>query len=61
MKDRGLRTFVTVLTGLVVLYFGSAGRDPGAEGRVSNGVIVMALAAALLVWHLTRPGGSAAK
>ncbi|MFE0593773.1 hypothetical protein ACIBCR_00680 [Micromonospora echinospora] len=61
MKDRGLRTFVTVLTGLVVLYFGSAGRDPGEDGRVSNGVIALALVAALLVWNLTKPGGSAAK
>ncbi|WDZ83183.1 hypothetical protein [Micromonospora cathayae] len=55
-----MRTFVTVLTGLAVLYFGSAGRDP-AEGRVSNGVIVLALVAALLVWQLTKPGDSAAK
>ncbi|OZV72956.1 hypothetical protein CA850_31780 [Micromonospora echinospora] len=61
MKDRGLRTFVTVLAGLVVLYFGSAGRDPGEDGRVSNGVIALALVAALLVWNLTKPGGSAAK
>lgn len=61
MKDQGLRTFVTVLTGLAVLYFGSAGRDPGQDGRVSNGVIVLAVAAALLVWHLTKPGDTAAK
>ncbi|GLY24043.1 amidophosphoribosyltransferase [Micromonospora echinospora] len=52
---------MTVLTGLVVLYFGSAGRDPGEDGRVSNGVIALALVAALLVWNLTKPGGSAAK
>ncbi|SCF31516.1 hypothetical protein GA0070618_5158 [Micromonospora echinospora] len=52
---------MTVLAGLVVLYFGSAGRDPGEDGRVSNGVIALALVAALLVWNLTKPGGSAAK
>lgn len=61
MKDRGLRTFVTVLTGLVVLYFGSAGRSPDDEGRVSNGVIALAVVAALLVWNLTKPGDSATK
>lgn len=50
-----------MLTGLVVLYFGAVGRDPGEDGRVSNGVIALAVIAALLVWNLTKPGGSAAK
>ncbi|MDG4810168.1 hypothetical protein O7634_25730 [Micromonospora sp. WMMD1120] len=61
MKDRGLRTFVTVLAGLAVIYFGSAGRDPEEGGGVSGGVIVLGVLAALLVWHLTRPGDKTVK
>ncbi|MFF0658806.1 MULTISPECIES: hypothetical protein [Micromonospora] len=57
MKDRGLRTFVTVLAGLAVIYFGFTGsRGSGEEGGVSGGVVLLALLASLLAWHLTRPG-----
>ncbi|WP_091091787.1 hypothetical protein [Micromonospora nigra] len=61
MKDRGLRTFLTVLAGLAVIYFGTAGRGPEEEGGLSGGLVVLALAAALLVWHLTKPGGTTTK
>ncbi|WP_084753004.1 hypothetical protein [Micromonospora avicenniae] len=55
MKDRGLRTFLTVLAGLAVIYFGTAGRDP-EEGRgLTGGLVLLALLASLLVWHLTKP------
>ncbi|MFI5834073.1 hypothetical protein ACIA5A_10400 [Micromonospora sp. NPDC051300] len=58
MKDRGLRTFVTVLAGLAVIYFGATGhRAGGGEGGgISGGVVLLALLASLLAWHLTRPG-----
>ncbi|QLQ34905.1 hypothetical protein [Micromonospora robiginosa] len=58
MKDRGLRTFVTVLAGLAVIYFGATGhRESGGEGGgISGGVVLLALLASLLAWHLTRPG-----
>ncbi|MFD0787554.1 amidophosphoribosyltransferase [Micromonospora azadirachtae] len=50
-----MRTFVTVLAGLAVIYFGTAGRDP-EEGRgLTGGLVLLALLASLLVWHLTKP------
>ncbi|GIJ76476.1 hypothetical protein SAMN05443287_1028 [Micromonospora phaseoli] len=62
MKDQGIRKFVAVLAGLAVIYFGTTGRSPEEEGSgISGGLVVLALLAALLVWHLTRPGGNAAK
>ncbi|WP_433533722.1 hypothetical protein ACQPYA_15745 [Micromonospora sp. CA-263727] len=61
MRDRGIRKFVAVLAGLAVIYFGTTGRS-AEEGRgISGGLVVLALLAALLVWHLTKPGGDAAK
>ncbi|WP_405108985.1 hypothetical protein OG559_27535 [Micromonospora sp. NBC_01405] len=61
MKDRGMRTVVTVLAGLAVIYFGSKGRSPDEGGGVSAGVVVLAVLAAALAWHLTKPGDSATK
>ncbi|MFF5072906.1 hypothetical protein ACFY2R_17405 [Micromonospora olivasterospora] len=55
MRDRGMRTAVAVLAGLAVIYFGSKGRSPEQGGGVSSGVIVLAVLAAALAWHLTRP------
>ncbi|WP_428965399.1 hypothetical protein [Micromonospora fluostatini] len=55
MNDRGWRTFFAVLAGVAVIYFGTTGREPGEDGGVSGGLIVLALLAAALVWHLTRP------
>ncbi|MGR6319667.1 hypothetical protein Q2K19_27570 [Micromonospora soli] len=58
MKDRGLRTFITVLAGLAVIYFGATGhRQSGGEGSgISGGVVLLALLAAAVAWHLTKPG-----
>ncbi|MCZ7437462.1 hypothetical protein O7598_13745 [Micromonospora sp. WMMC241] len=58
MKDRGMRTFVTVLAGLAVIYFGATGHRAadGEGGGISGGVVLLALLASLLAWHLTRPG-----
>ncbi|WP_089154072.1 hypothetical protein [Micromonospora sp. NBS 11-29] len=57
MNDRGLRVFVTLLAGLAVLYFGATGHRGSGEGSgVSGGVVLLALLASLLAWHLTRPG-----
>ena len=61
VKDRGLRTFVAVLAGLAVIYFGTTGRDPQQEGGVSSGLLVLALLAAVLVWNLTKPGDKPVK
>ncbi|GIJ20918.1 hypothetical protein [Micromonospora lutea] len=61
MKDRGIRKVVAALAGLAVIYFGTTGRS-AEEGRgLSGGLVVLALLASLLVWHLTKPGGDAAK
>ncbi len=57
VKDRGFRTFITVLAGLAVIYFGVTGhRQSGGEGGLSGGVVLLALLASALVWHLTKPG-----
>ena len=56
-----MRTFLTVLAGLAVIYFGTTGRSPEDPGGVSGGLVVLALLAALLVWHLTKPGDKTAK
>ncbi|MET8911705.1 hypothetical protein [Micromonospora sp. NPDC004551] len=58
MKDRGLRTFITVLAGLAVIYFGATGhRSSGGEGGgISGGVVLLALLASALAWNLTKPG-----
>ncbi|MGS2615867.1 hypothetical protein ACVCAH_15285 [Micromonospora sp. LZ34] len=56
-----MRTFVTVLAGLAVIYFGTTGRSPEEGGGVTGGLVVLALLAALLVWHLTKPGNTSAK
>ncbi|MBQ1075972.1 MULTISPECIES: hypothetical protein [Micromonospora] len=61
MKDRGMRTFVTVLAGLAVIYFGTTGRSEEDGRGVSGGLVVLALLAALLVWHLTKPGDKTVK
>ncbi|MFG3706649.1 hypothetical protein ACGF7U_18225 [Micromonospora sp. NPDC047670] len=61
MKDRGMRTFVTVLAGLAVIYFGTTGRSEEDGSGVSGGLVVLALLAALLVWHLTKPGDKTVK
>ncbi|MEV0428177.1 MULTISPECIES: hypothetical protein [unclassified Micromonospora] len=58
MRDRGMRTFIAVLAGLAVIYFGATGhRSSGGEGGgVSGGVVLLALLAAALAWNLTKPG-----
>ncbi|MER6758333.1 hypothetical protein ABT235_29635 [Micromonospora echinofusca] len=56
-----MRTFVTVLAGLAVIYFGTTGRSEGDGRGVSGGLVVLALLAALLVWHLTKPGDKTVK
>ncbi|MEH1099833.1 hypothetical protein [Micromonospora sp. CPCC 205561] len=56
-----MRTFVTVLAGLAVIYFGTTGRSEQDGPGVSGGLVVLALLAALLVWHLTKPGDKTVK
>ncbi|MGN9778978.1 amidophosphoribosyltransferase [Micromonospora sp. H33] len=56
-----MRTAVTVLAGLAVIYFGTTGQDPEEGEGISGGLVVLAVLAALLVWHLTKPGDNAAK
>ncbi|QOC95418.1 hypothetical protein [Micromonospora craniellae] len=59
MKDRGIRKVVAALAGLAVIYFGATGRSDGEGSGISGGLVVLALLAALLVWHLTKPGDAA--
>ncbi|MFF5175715.1 amidophosphoribosyltransferase [Micromonospora sp. NPDC000089] len=57
-----MRTFLAVLAGLAVIYFGVTGRGATEQGQgLSGGVVLLAVAASLLVWYLTRPGDKAAK
>lgn len=57
-----MRRFLTVLAGLAVIYFGITGQDStGEEGGLSGGIVLLALLASALVWHLTRPKDTAAK
>lgn len=56
MRDRGLRTFIAVLAGLAVIYFGATGhRQNGGEGGISGGLVLLALLASALAWALTKP------
>ncbi len=51
-----MRTFIAVLAGLAVIYFGVTGhRGSGEQGGISGGLVVLALLAAVLVWFLLRP------
>ncbi|MEW2382118.1 amidophosphoribosyltransferase [Micromonospora sp. NPDC047707] len=56
-----MRTALTVLAGLAVIYFGMSGSDAEDGEGISGGLVVLAVLAALLVWHLTKPGNNAAK
>ncbi|MEH0844658.1 hypothetical protein V6U81_19930 [Micromonospora sp. CPCC 205711] len=51
-----MRTFLAVLAGLAVIYFGVTGHSSTEEGGgISGGVVLLAVLAALGVWYLTRP------
>lgn len=52
MKNKGLRTLLSVGAALAVIYFGSSGSE---EGGITNAVLLLAVAAGLAVWYLTRP------
>lgn len=52
MKNRGFRTFVSILAGLAVIYLGSKQRD--GSHHVSNAVLVLGVVAAIIVWNLTK-------
>lgn len=52
MKNKGLRTLLSVGAALAVIYFGSSGEEGGG---VTNAVLLLAVAAGLAVWYLTRP------
>lgn len=54
MKNRGLRTFLSLGAAVAVIYFASTGPDDGRG--VTNGVLVLAVIAGVLVWFLTKPG-----
>lgn len=53
--SRNTRIFLAVLAGVAVLYFGNDGND--GKG-VTSAIVVLAAAAALIVWYLTRPQSS---
>jgi hypothetical protein len=50
--SKNTRAILAVLAGVAVLYFGNDGND--GEG-VTSAVVVLAVAAAVIVWFLTRP------
>jgi hypothetical protein len=53
VNNKGLRTFLSIATAVLVIYFGS-GSD---ENRgVTNAVVLLGIVAGIIVWHLTRPG-----
>jgi predicted ABC-type sugar transport system permease subunit len=54
--SRGTRNFLALLVGVAVLYFGSTGNDGRGPTR---SVIILAVAAAAIVWYLLRPQDSA--
>ncbi|WP_369937580.1 hypothetical protein [Plantactinospora sp. BB1] len=54
MKNKGLRTLLSIGAALAVIYFGSTGQE-GEGGGVTNTVLLLAVAAGLTVWYLTRP------
>ncbi|WP_422774774.1 amidophosphoribosyltransferase [Plantactinospora sp. WMMC1484] len=47
-----MRTLLSVGAALAVIYFGSTGQE--GDG-VTNTVLLLAVAAGLTVWYLTRP------
>jgi hypothetical protein len=53
VSNKGLRTFLSVGAAIAVVFFGSRPEDGGG---VTNAVLVLAVAAGLLVWFLTKPG-----
>jgi hypothetical protein len=55
--NNNTRTFLAVLAGVAVLYFGSDGN--GGRGPTSA-VVILAVAAAAIVWYVTRPQKSGA-
>lgn len=55
--NNNVRTFLAVLAGVAVLYFGNDGND----GRgPTSAVVILAVAAAAIVWYVTRPQKSGA-
>ncbi|MFY1692215.1 hypothetical protein [Plantactinospora sp. WMMB782] len=54
MRNKGLRTLLSVGAALAVIYFGTTGAEGGEDG-VTNTVLLLAVAAGLIVWYLTRP------
>ncbi|MEQ4300338.1 amidophosphoribosyltransferase [Plantactinospora sp. B6F1] len=47
-----MRTLLSFGAALAVIYFGSTGQEGGG---VTNTVLLLAVAAGLTVWYLTRP------
>jgi hypothetical protein len=58
VNNRGLRTFLSILAAVAVIYFGSRPHD--GKG-VTNAVVVLAIVAAVTVWFLTKPGNTTSR
>lgn len=52
VKNKGLRTLLSIGAALAVIYFGSNGEEGGG---VTNTILLLSVAAGLAVWYLTRP------
>lgn len=53
VKNRGFRTFLSILAGLAVIYLGSS--QPDGSHQVTNALLVLGGITALIVWNLTKP------
>jgi hypothetical protein len=58
VNSRSTRTLLAVGAGVAVLIFGTQGSE---DGRLSKGVLLLALIAVAIVWYLTRPQASSDK
>lgn len=54
VNNKGLRTFLSVGTGIAVIFFGSRPSADGSGG-ITNALLVLGVLAAVLVWFLTKP------
>ena len=55
MKNKGLRTLLSIGAALAVVFFGSG---PNGGRGVTNAVLVLAVVVGVAVWFLTKPSAN---